>query len=482
MVEILIVERRQHAHGFLQAELPDPAIEAKPLIGRAGEQQHAFRRPRAEFGERGEDLTHVLFGRERAEHAEHDGRGRDRMCLTKCLRRRGHVQVGGSFAQRHVLNRSVGPGALQVARKSRRMHGDQARGFHHASHHRPAIVKEPVERHRRQFPQMTGERRMVPHDFGAIVQQSSGGFQRRGPGVMQPAVMDNRQAGILKEVRPDVPVQMRIADLVDRQVVVPLPLTPYELMRAEDPEAARNRRGIGARRHRQARRIDVHVNRVPPRAKQRPKLRRPPRNPAPLRRPRRKPRKFHASQYRGRAVPYTSPVSQGEVAALIEETYAELHRLADGYVRREQHKSVQATELINEAFLRLAKGPDQHFQDRAHFIAIAAIAMRRLLVERARARAAAKRGGIQVQVTLDDALLRGGDESSVIDLVALDRALTNLARHDEQQARIVELRYFGGLSIEETADALKLSASTVKRDWGFARAWLLVALEGKAGA
>ena len=175
-------------------------------------------------------------------------------------------------------------------------------------------------------------------------------------------------------------------------------------------------------------------------------------------------------------------MSGPEVGALIEEAYGELHRLADGYLRHEQHRSVQATELINEVYLRMIKGPTQHFQNRAHFVAIAAIAMRRLLVERARARHAAKRGGIQVQVTLDDALLRGGDESHVIDLIALDRALDDLARQDAEQARIVELRYFGGLSVEETAEAMKLSVATVKRHWQFAKAWLLVALEGQKHA
>jgi len=171
-------------------------------------------------------------------------------------------------------------------------------------------------------------------------------------------------------------------------------------------------------------------------------------------------------------------MSEREEGANFEEMYAELHRLAESYLRREQHRSVQATELINEAYLRMAKGKPQHFQNREHFVAIAAIAMRRLLVERARARHAAKRGGIQVQVTLDDALLRGGDESDVIDLIALDRALNDLARLDAEQARIVELRYFGGLSVEETAEVMKLSAATVKRHWTFAKAWLLVALEG----
>ena len=169
-----------------------------------------------------------------------------------------------------------------------------------------------------------------------------------------------------------------------------------------------------------------------------------------------------------------------DVGAMVQETYAELHRIADAYVRRETHKSLQATELINEAYMRIARGPAQKFQSREHFVAIAAIAMRRFLVERARARAAVKRGGVQVQVTLDDALLQGGGESTMIDLVALDRALNDLARHDELQARIVELRYFGGLTVEEAAVALDLSPATVKRHWNFARAWLLVSLDGKS--
>ncbi len=108
--------------------------------------------------------------------------------------------------------------------------------------------------------------------------------------------------------------------------------------------------------------------------------------------------------------------------------------------------------------------------------------MRRLLVERARARHAAKRGGIHAQVTLKDAILPGGGESAVVDLLALDRALDDLARQDAEQARIVELRYFGGLSVEETAEAMNLSAATVKRQWTFAKAWLVVALEGQKHA
>ena len=163
---------------------------------------------------------------------------------------------------------------------------------------------------------------------------------------------------------------------------------------------------------------------------------------------------------------------------LIEQTYAELRKVAERYVRRERHQSVQATELIHEAYLRLARDAPRSFQNRAHFVAIAAIAMRRFLVERARARAAAKRGGPQVQVTLDESLLAAGGEGAALDVIALDRALAALEAHDPQQARIVELRYFGGLSVEETADVLGISPATVKRHWTFAKAWLLRALGG----
>ncbi len=167
---------------------------------------------------------------------------------------------------------------------------------------------------------------------------------------------------------------------------------------------------------------------------------------------------------------------------MVEDVYVELRRLADGYVRREQAKSVQATELVHEAYLRLLKDKSLRWQNRAHFLAIAAISMRRLLVERARARGAQKRGGDQVQVTLDDGLLVGAapDANETIDLVALDRALGALADLDAQQARIVELRFFGGLSVEETADALSISPATVKRHWTIAKAWLLRELQRTA--
>jgi len=165
------------------------------------------------------------------------------------------------------------------------------------------------------------------------------------------------------------------------------------------------------------------------------------------------------------------------VGRMVEEVYAELHRLAETYVRRERAKSVQATDLLHEAYLRLARDASPRWNDRSHFIAIAAIAMRRLLVERARARGAAKRGGANVQVTLNDALLAEEGAVAMIDHLALDRALTGLAAIDPHQARIVELRYFGGLSVEETGDALGISPATVKRHWTIARAWLLRAME-----
>jgi RNA polymerase sigma factor (TIGR02999 family) len=175
-----------------------------------------------------------------------------------------------------------------------------------------------------------------------------------------------------------------------------------------------------------------------------------------------------------------APDDARPAAEMIEEVYAELRRLADHYVRRERAQSVQATDLVHEVFLRLGKERRPQWRDRTHFLAIAAISMRRLLVERARARTASKRGGGRVQVTLDDGLLAGaaGEPLDPIDLVALDRALEQLAEIDPQQARIVELRFFGGLSVEETADALSISPATVKRHWTIARAWLHRALEG----
>jgi RNA polymerase sigma-70 factor (ECF subfamily) len=157
--------------------------------------------------------------------------------------------------------------------------------------------------------------------------------------------------------------------------------------------------------------------------------------------------------------------------------YDELRRIAARYMSRERAgQTIQATALVHEAYMRLAGERPRAFANRTHFIAIAALSMRQILVQRARARHAAKRGGQPVRVTLDDGLL--ADQGRTIDLVALDEALTRLAAIDPGQARIVELRYFGGLTVEETADAVGVSPATVKREWAMARAWLKQSLEG----
>jgi RNA polymerase sigma factor (TIGR02999 family) len=162
----------------------------------------------------------------------------------------------------------------------------------------------------------------------------------------------------------------------------------------------------------------------------------------------------------------------------IEDVYAELRRLAAGYVRRERDQSVQATELVHEAWMKMAADPAGRWNNRTHFVALAAIAMRRLLVEHARARHAAKRGGDALRVTFDEALPVAGTNQD-LDLIALDRALTRLAAIDADHARVVELRYFGGLTVEETADAMSISAATVKRYWTLARAWLARELQSE---
>ncbi|HVL68641.1 MAG TPA: sigma-70 family RNA polymerase sigma factor [Vicinamibacterales bacterium] len=169
------------------------------------------------------------------------------------------------------------------------------------------------------------------------------------------------------------------------------------------------------------------------------------------------------------------------VDALLPLVYQELRRLAASYLRRERAgQTLQPTALVNEAYLRLLKDRPDRWQNRAHFCAIAAHSMRQILIERARARGAQKRGGARARVTLDEALVAGGDRS--IDLVALDEALEKLARLDPEQARLVELRFFGGLTVEETADAMHISPATVKRHWTVARAWLARELEGLPGA
>ena len=171
-----------------------------------------------------------------------------------------------------------------------------------------------------------------------------------------------------------------------------------------------------------------------------------------------------------------------ETAVLMPLVYDELRRIAARYIAGERPgQTLQATALVNEAFVRLAAERARHFQNRTHFLAIAALSMRQILVQRARARRAIKRGGAPQRVTLDDASLAhaggGPNRPQDIDLDALDQALTRLAALDAEQARIVELRYFGGLTVEETAEVVGVSPATVKRQWAMARAWLKRALE-----
>lgn len=152
--------------------------------------------------------------------------------------------------------------------------------------------------------------------------------------------------------------------------------------------------------------------------------------------------------------------------------YDELRRLAASALRRERaDHTLQPTALVHEAFLRLVDVPEDRWNDRGHFVAIASRAMRRILVDHARSRKALKRGHAEIRVPLDDVDV-ASSESGGVDLVALDEALGRLAALDERQARIVELRFFGGLTVEETAALIGSSARTVKRDWHMARAWL----------
>ena len=163
--------------------------------------------------------------------------------------------------------------------------------------------------------------------------------------------------------------------------------------------------------------------------------------------------------------------------SLLPVVYQELRRLAAAYIRREKPgATLQPTALVHEAYLRLMKDRPERWQNRAHFCAIAAHSMRQILIERARARNAQKRWGDKARITLDEALVGGGAPS--IDLLALDEAIQRLAALDPDQARIVELRFFGGLTVEETADAMGTSPATVKRHWTIARAWLARELEG----
>ena len=158
------------------------------------------------------------------------------------------------------------------------------------------------------------------------------------------------------------------------------------------------------------------------------------------------------------------------VSQLMPLVYEELRRLARGYVNRERAQTLQPTALVHEVYMRLLKDKKKDWRTRAHFVAIAALSMRQILVERARARAAEKRGGDRARVTLDEGLI--ATDSDTVDLLVVDAALTRLAEINPRQARLVELRFFGGLTVEESAEALRVSVATVKRDWAVAKAWL----------
>jgi len=172
--------------------------------------------------------------------------------------------------------------------------------------------------------------------------------------------------------------------------------------------------------------------------------------------------------------------SEGDEAALallVPRIYAELHRLAHHHMRAERSgRTLQTTALVNEAYLRLVDTRRIRWESRAHFLGVAAQAMRRVLVDAARARGARKRGGAESPVVLDEALLAAPERSA--SLLALDDALTALASVDPRKSQMVELRYFAGLSVAETATVLGVSPETVHRDWRVAKAWLLRELSG----
>jgi RNA polymerase sigma-70 factor, ECF subfamily len=169
----------------------------------------------------------------------------------------------------------------------------------------------------------------------------------------------------------------------------------------------------------------------------------------------------------------------GDAAALdrlIEAVHHELHRVAHRLMRGERaDHTLQTSALIDEAYLRLVDQRRAHFNNRAHFFAVSAQIMRRILVDYARSRGYSKRGAGAVHVSLDDVAVVAPERSP--DLVALDEALSLLAKQDERKARVVELRYFAGLTVDEVGEVLEISAATVMRDWTYARAWLRRTLE-----
>jgi RNA polymerase sigma factor (TIGR02999 family) len=171
---------------------------------------------------------------------------------------------------------------------------------------------------------------------------------------------------------------------------------------------------------------------------------------------------------------------QQALAELTPRVYLELRKIAAGYMRREgAGNTLPATALVHEVFLRLVEVDGVSWQDRAHFFAVSANMMRRILVDRARAKGMGKRGGGALHVNLEDVPeLALGSRSR--EIVAVDEALDTLAQIDPRKAKVVELRFFGGLSVEETAEVLKISPQSVMRDWKMARAWLLSELAQEA--
>lgn len=171
----------------------------------------------------------------------------------------------------------------------------------------------------------------------------------------------------------------------------------------------------------------------------------------------------------------------GDVEAeshLFGAVYDELRRMAARYMRREREgHTLQTTALVNEAYLKLVHRREASFQNRAHFFAVAAQVMRRILVDHARNRLAGKRGGGLEPLALDEALVFSEEKSAQV--VALDEALDRLGQQDERTGRVIELRFFGGLSVEETATVLQVSPRTVKREWNFGRAWLRAELSSR---
>lgn len=163
--------------------------------------------------------------------------------------------------------------------------------------------------------------------------------------------------------------------------------------------------------------------------------------------------------------------SQDNVNELMQLLYGELRRLAASYLRHERAgHTLQPTALVNEAYLRLLEQDGIEWKDKSHFMAIAAQAMRRVLVDHARRGQAAKRGGLPAKLSLEEVIVYSQEQAG--DLIALDDLMERLSRIDAQQGRVVELRVFGGLTVKETAEALGISPATVKRDWSMAKAWL----------